>query len=538
LRQDCSDPRSYDTLPIEWVSSKIQYLRTTLTISSSFRNTPARQAPRLHDWSPFLFHTAWILIALLTLFPYQILPSETALHRQEPFLLWFFEKYPDRRDVFLNILLFAPFGLGLGWRLDKWKFRWPVALLLTCAASGAFSFSIELLQNYMPTRTSSWFDVLANTAGGPLGWILYRMLGDRIGQLLSFFLDKVLRFLTPKALAAVFVAYVALGIVVSIPLSRETTLSNWNLSYPLVIGNVPDGEYPWHGQILEFTIADRAVNAVEAADVLQNGLSSLASGNIVASYGRASPGDPQERTGYFPPLRWTPQGTTDAGLKQGLLPGLGWMQTESATEIIASIRDANQFSVYVVCTPIRTSSYGPAWMVSLAPNADERDIALGQQLSHLVFRLRTRLTGIHGLPPEYRIRNFFLTTGTRRILFTYDGATLRSYWDGRRGYAMELGPGAALFRHLDRLRQFETPGYKALYYGLIFVPLGCVLALATRIAKRLSVLAVGCGLFVPSAILEPILAAASHRPLYPANILLGIGLATASYVFLRRYLPR
>src|SRR6266436_6246026 len=225
--------------------------------------------------------------------------------------------------------------------------------------------------------------------------------------------------------------------------------------------------------------------------------------------------------------------------KAGLLPGLGWMQTESAAVTVQKrIRDANQFSVYVVCSAIRTSSYGPAWMVTLAPDADQRNLALGQQLSHLVFRLRTPLTGIYGQPPEYRVSKFFLTAGTRRILFTYDGAALRSYWDGRRGYAMELGPGAALFRHLRQLRQFETPGYKALYYGLIFVPLGCALALATRISKRISALAVGCGLFVPSALLEPILEGLSRRPLYPGNVLLGIGLTTASYAFLRRYLPR
>ena len=316
-------------------------------------------------------------------------------------------------------------------------------------------------------------------------------------------------------------------------------LSSWDLSYPLVIGNVANGEYPWHGQIFELTIADRAVNAVEAADVFQNGLGSVASGTIVASYGRAGPGDSQDRADHFPPLHWTPQGTTDAGLKPGLLPGLGWMQTESAAVTIEQrIREANQFSVYVVCAALRTSSYGPAWMVTLAPNADQRNLALGQQLSHLVFRLRTGLTGIRGQPPEYRVSNFFLKAGTRRILFTYDGATLRSYSDGRRGYAMELGPGAALFRHLRPLRQFETPGYKALYYGLIFVPLGCVLALVKRITRRLSAVAVGCGLFVPSAILEPILAGVSRRPLYSGNVLLGIGLTTASYVFLRRYLPR
>lgn len=72
----------------------------------------------------------------------------------------------------------------------------------------------------------------------------------------------------------------------------------------------------------------------------------------------------------------------------------------------------------------------------------------------------------------------------------------------------------------------------------MFVPLGSVLALATRIAKRLSALAVGCGLLIPSVILEPILAEASRRSLYPCNVVLGIGLTTASYVFLKRYLPR
>ena len=111
---------------------------TSLTISNHSENAAASQETCQHDWGPFLFHAGWILIALLTLFPYQILPEETVSSRQDPFLLWFFEKYPDHFDVFLNILLFTPFALGVGWRLDKWKVQWPVALLLTCTASGSF----------------------------------------------------------------------------------------------------------------------------------------------------------------------------------------------------------------------------------------------------------------------------------------------------------------------------------------------------------------------------------------------------------------
>ena len=486
-----------------------------------------------------MFHTAWMAIALLTLFPYQILPNETASNRQDPFLFWFFEKLPDHLDIFLNILLFAPFGFGLGWRLDKWKLRWPVALLLTCAASGAFSFGIELAQKYMPTRTSSWFDVLANTAGGALGWILFRMFGKRIDQVLSFLLDNFLRILKGKTLAAVFVVYAVLWAVVSIPLSRETMLSNWDLSYPLVLGNVPDGEYPWHGQILGFELADRALSTSEAADALQNGLTSVPTANLLASYRIGAQANSLSETGNFPPLHWTPQGITDTGLRRGLLPGLGWMQTEgAATEIESRIRDSNQFSAYLVFVAIRTSSYGPAWMVTLAPNAQELNLGIGQQLWHLVLRVRTPLTGTQGQLPEYRIRDFFLTTGTHKLLLTYDGATLRSYSDGRRGYAMELSPGAALISRWRVLRQFETPGYKALYYGLIFVPLGFFLALMARLGSGLSAMASGCGLLIPSAILEPILAGVSRRPMYPGNVLLGIGLASASFFFLRRYLPR
>ena len=481
----------------------------------------------------------WILIALLTLFPYQILPEETVSSRQDPFLLWFFEKYPDGFDVFLNILLFAPFALGVGWRLDKWKVRWPVALLLTCAASGTFSFWIELAQKFMPTRTSSWFDVLANTAGGALGWILFRMFGRRIGQSLSFMLDKLLRIITRKALVAAFIAYAALWTLISIPLSREIMLGNWDLSYPLVIGNVPNGEYPWHGQILQFKLADRALSASEAPDALQSGLTSVPKADLLASYEGGAQTSTSSETGSFPPLHWTPQGITDTGLRRGLLPGLGWMQTEgAATEIERRIRDSNQFSAYLVFAPIRTSSYGPAWMMTLAPNAEELNLGIGQQLSHLVVRTRTPLTGTQGQPPEYRIQDFFLTTGAHRLLVTYDGATLRSYTDGRRGYAMELGPGAALFSRWRALRQFETPGYKALYYGLIFVPLGFLLALMARIFPHPSAMASACSLLIPSAILEPVLAGVSHRPLCPVNVLLGIGLSSASFFFLRRYLPR
>ena len=94
--------------------------------------------------------------------------------------------------------------------------------------------------------------------------------------------------------------------------------------------------------------------------------------DLLASYEGGAQTSTSSETGSFPPLHWTPQGITDTGLRRGLLPGLGWMQTEgAATEIERRIRDSNQFSAYLVFAPIRTSSYGPAWMMTLAPNAEE-----------------------------------------------------------------------------------------------------------------------------------------------------------------------
>jgi glycopeptide antibiotics resistance protein len=486
---------------------------------------PPPRASRGDDWGPFLFYATCIFIALLTLFPYQILPGETELKRQTSFFLWFFEKVPSRGDLFANMLLFAPFGFSSGLLLER-RLRWPLALGLTCAASCAFSFAIELAQSFMPTRTSSWFDVLANTAGGPLGWIVFRIAGQRINRLLSSGLDTLLRVLNLRRLTALFIAYAVLGIVTSIPLSRMAMLSNWDVSYPLGLGN---GMSAWDGQVLELAIAERVVRPAEAEQVFRDGLTSVVGGNILASYQFTDPADIVDRSG---------RPSVD-GRRAVSISGGSWLQSESATKLLATrIRDANRFSLYMVCAAKQSSQPGMNPIVVLGEDMDRNDFLLGQYYTSLAFRLRTPLSTSHWEVAQYRAGRFFQKTGIHKILLTYDGAFIRSYLDGKTGYAPELGPGAALFRHIWTLHQYETPGYKALYYGLIFAPLGCILALASKITKPLPALALGCGLFAPGALLEPILVGVSHRPFYPGNGLLGIGLTIASYVFIRHYLPR
>jgi glycopeptide antibiotics resistance protein len=63
-----------------------------------------------------------------------------------------------------NVLLFLPAGLVLG--LRNWTLRRTAVLAL------AASVAIELLQLVIPGRTTSTDDVILNTLGAIVGWLL------------------------------------------------------------------------------------------------------------------------------------------------------------------------------------------------------------------------------------------------------------------------------------------------------------------------------------------------------------------------------
>lgn len=71
-------------------------------------------------------------------------------------------------DVFVNVLGYVPFGL-LAVLAAYPRLRGPAALTFAVACSALASFVLESLQVYLPTRTASNLDILANAAGGTLG---------------------------------------------------------------------------------------------------------------------------------------------------------------------------------------------------------------------------------------------------------------------------------------------------------------------------------------------------------------------------------
>jgi VanZ family protein len=71
-------------------------------------------------------------------------------------------------DVLMNIAGFVPLGLivcaYLAWTRSRWN-----AVLITTVACGILSFTIEILQYYIPRRGSGTTDIITNTLGAALG---------------------------------------------------------------------------------------------------------------------------------------------------------------------------------------------------------------------------------------------------------------------------------------------------------------------------------------------------------------------------------
>jgi VanZ family protein len=102
-----------------------------------------------------------LIILLLTLHPFYFsLPDDFA-----------FDFYSGRSNIINNILLFLPVGF-----LYRMTTRRRDAYLF----GGLLSLSIELVQFFIPARTPSVPDILANTGGAWLGALLYDQLTARV----------------------------------------------------------------------------------------------------------------------------------------------------------------------------------------------------------------------------------------------------------------------------------------------------------------------------------------------------------------------
>ena len=402
-------------------------------------------------------------------------------------------------DIAGNVLLFLPPGFALAMYLGDHRVERAAGAAAVFGVAFAASYSVEVLQHFVPGRFASLSDVLANTAGAGFGLFCHRLWrGDRGWLPASAF-----------SLAAV---------LTSIPLQWGTTLHNWDPAYPLLVGNEQTGDRPWHGRVRDLTILDRALSGSEVSALFRSESEVDPSDpSLVASYDLTQSCPCPDGAENAPPLEpKTLHRRTGGRMHRDGADGTeSWLGTaEPAAAVVERIRRSSAFTLAATVAMTVEEGRGPsARIVSLSVDGGHRNVTMGQTGQDLVVRLRTLLTGSGGARPALIVRDVFSAGGVRRLVVTFDGRDLLAYVDGDPAGTIRFGLGTAALAPILGLNARVFPFYEAVYYTMTFVPVGLLFSLAAARSPRLAGGAAAMGAVVAFAVaLELALVLTSHRP--------------------------
>jgi len=504
--------------------------------SSPIHTTNFRSPARTPSWSNRFLIAAIAGILFLTLFPFRFDFQSRPLGSPWPFLLGSGMKTSGPLDVFLNVLLFVPFGFGLAEKLRERKVSRLATFFMVWTAGAIFSYAIELAQFYMPMRDSGWGDVVTNSTGALVGFFLFEILGSFTVDLLSR-CEAALRSGLTVARVAVFLSiYFLSWFALSAVLQMHTRLSNWDPDCLLLVGNEPGGQSPWKGEVQQLQIADRAVSDLAALQLTSGEIS--AGGPVLwrAEYNFSGAAPFQDTQNSLPALSWVPPALLPPPSDSLTLDGKSWLSSRSpVSDLVADLQKTNQFAIHLICAAEQTHN-GRGLIVSIARSPFLADLTVRQEESNLVFWFRTPLSAKHAILGWY-IPNVFSDTQARNLLYSYDGSDLSVFINGKKSSrAYRLGPGTSLARVLRMVRPAELQGYNDIYYSLVFFPAGIILGIAAQEyihASAANRLVVMLYLLLPGFLLEFILARVSGRPLWISNALLSIFLMVAGFFWIR-----
>ena len=328
------------------------------------------------------------------------------------------------RDVPINVLLFVPLGFGLaGWRARRANGRQARSAGPVLLISLALSVALEAAQLWLPERVPSAADVIANGLGALAGYGLFRAWEMGFGNALG-------RYATRRNLLIGLGLYVLGAALLTAYLNHSARLDNWDMTFPLVVGNEAVGKRQWSGRV----------------EVLQLAAGLRDTPDFTARYdftGEAPFANTSATAA--PALRWR-EGPATAQAGPGVKIGQGeWLATEESYSGFSDVtRRFNAFAIQAVVSSADPAQRGPARIVSVSADAEQRNITLGQERDALIIRLRTPAGGENGQKPEVLVPGVFVDGRPRDITVQYDAPMLRVRVDGK-SYALSYAPGLAFF---------------------------------------------------------------------------------------------
>jgi len=481
-------------------------------------------------WSNRILLLATAGILFLTLYPFRFDFHAAVPGGGSPFLLGRSLKAARLLAVFLNVLLFVPFGFGLAAKLrERGKSR-AFTFVLALATGALFSYCIEFLQLYVPPRDSGWEDIFTNTSGSVAGFVIYEMLGKRALACLSSCESWLETHLTQRSTVVVLLIYFALWFAVSFQLQKTTRLRGWRSDAQLVVGDDASGKSPWKGTVNAVQIGDLALRS-EVAQLLSAGQATdTANPGLIVDYDFSAGPPFRNQRQISSELAWFPSPPTTSGSGLLLLDGASWLTSRVAVpDLIANLEKTNQFTLRVLCTPAEGAG-GDGRIISISEPSGFSNLTLRQEDSSLALWFRNPLSANHSLL-AWIIPGVFTAGRTRDILYTYDGSNLSLFIDGKQEpLTYRLGPGTALAKSVRAVKSGELEGYNYVYYALVFCFPGTILGIAARNLTSLKFTAfvwLAFGFLIPAFLLEWLLVSTSGRSFsfdYPGlSLLLAVG---------------
>lgn len=440
---------------------------------------------RLRSWSNRILILAVAGILFLTLYPFRFnFHGAAARGITNPFLLGKGLKSVGSFDDFLNILLFVPFGFGLTEKLRERGVSRGLAFAIALIAGALFSYGIEFLQIYIPERDSGWEDIFTNATGSAVGCLLFQLCGGMVLRILAACEQGLSALLVRWRVIFMFVLYFGIWFTVSTFLQKATQLSNWKSDAVLVVGNDATGRNNWIGQIRLLQIWDRAISSGAVRELLKSDGSGVHGSRLRSYYDFSSQPPYHDEQNFLPDLDWVPQKPVPSGPGSGpsavVFDGSSWLSSKVAVPaLVEDLRESNQFSVRVICTPsVGIGANGR--IISVTEPSGAANLTLRQDDTNLVFWFRNGLSARRPLL-TWNLPNILAASRERDIVYTYDGSNLSVYIDGKSlPVHYRLGPGTALVAFLHKAKLGEVNGYEYIYYALMFFPAGTLLGIAAR----------------------------------------------------------
>jgi glycopeptide antibiotics resistance protein len=439
-------------------------------------------------------------------------------------------------DLLGNVFLFVPFGFGLTAHAGRKRVtrHWALAAMIMMASFG-LSLTVEVLQIFLSSRTTSLSDVLTNTIGGWVGYLCFRWGRDILFEYFWKFTAQIRKLISLKSLTLGFIGYLVFTCGLLISLQNTTKLSNWDPGATLAIGNEPTGDRPWQGYVDRVRLANQSLNQAEinqlfsGVDIL-TGKTSLLVDYRFSDINEAYP----DLTGNGSGLAWRDRPTSTQDSRGILLTPNAWLKTVKPVNLIADrVNVSSEFTLSLTIATDDLNQRGPARIFAFSRDEIRSNLVLGQDKTDLVVRLRTPISGANGTYSPLIIPNFFADQRSHDIIVTYTQPNLSLYVDKtQHAYIMMLTPERILLKSLFSFAilglEFNWTSIilsQLIYYGFIFVPLGSCLALITILIRGQlisRVLLIGNSILIPALIVEGINLQYGLEYFRPERLLLGI----------------